>query len=619
MTTSRLQDVISDYRARLLAQENAAVQEIERAYAVVLKTIQPALNNLYRQISEKQKAGEAIPPSFLYEERRLEAIKQLISYQIDHFSALSFMKTGQMLYSSASLGIEAAQALLKASLPKGISWSFGIPHPDAITRLVGSLQDGSPLARLFRSFGLEAARNAVRALVTGLTLGWNPRRIAPLVERALNVPRWRALTIARQESLRSYRSANIETFKSNSDICSKWRWTAALQKRTCLACIAMDGTLHDLTEEFGSHVRCRCTPVPLTKSWDDLLSPLGIDASEIPDTRPNMKSGTDWFEELNDATQKDMLGNKYDAWKSGQFRLFDLVGHSHDKEWGHSIHEKSLKQLIKEHNASIGDEHTQKLPKIHISDIDTTKLPIVSHEEKLQKQYPHTQFDFKGVDTKVMPKIAKQVKLLFDDYPDVAKHVHYIGTGKNIPYDPKFVPKNLAVTTVNYPNKKGFSSILLNPLAFGDKGRMDELFEIAKKKHWFAGDYTPESMISHEFGHSVYRYLETITDHSFLGFINDFGGEGSIEAILDQFMMTNKGYGDKVSGYSKAGGPMEAWAEAFSSLYHGDKISPYAEKQRVLLNQIFPSSDWKKVEPSDMTPAQKATWRAFCDKYILMR
>jgi hypothetical protein len=85
--------------------------------------------------------------------------------------------------------------------------------------------------------------------------------------------------------------------------------------------------------------------VPITKSWSDILGPLGIDTSEIPDTRPVMQSGVDWFNKQDEATQKAMLGAKYDAWKNKKFELSDIVGHSHDKEWGGSIHEKSLKQL----------------------------------------------------------------------------------------------------------------------------------------------------------------------------------------------------------------------------------------------------------------------------------
>ena len=88
--------------------------------------------------------------------------------------------------------------------------------------------------------------------------------------------------------------------------------------------------------------------LPRTKSWDEILSGLDIDASDIEDTRPDIVSGTDWFGDQDEATQRRVLGNaKYEAWSNGDFDLEDIVGRSYDKDWGHSIYEKSLKQLVK--------------------------------------------------------------------------------------------------------------------------------------------------------------------------------------------------------------------------------------------------------------------------------
>ena len=77
------------------------------------------------------------------------------------------------------------------------------------------------------------------------------------------------------------------------------------------------------------------------------VGPLGIDTSGIRDTRPEIQSGSDWLDEQSEATQRAILGNKYDGWSNGDFSLEDIVGHTHDDDWGHSIYEKSLKQLSK--------------------------------------------------------------------------------------------------------------------------------------------------------------------------------------------------------------------------------------------------------------------------------
>lgn len=345
--TSRIQRTVTDYRQRLLANEATAAKALDAAHQHTLKEIQPALDKLYREIAQAQQDGEAVPLSWLYEQRRLENIKNLISGQVTHYSVLAQATTSQIVYQSAVLGQQAGQDLLDSTVPHGIDFSFGIPSPKAITDIVGATRPGSPLADLFRGFGEEAADKASKALITGVSLGWNPRRIAPQVEQALGISRARALTIARTEALRAYRSANLETFRANADVVAQWRWTCDLSRRTCAACLAMDGTLHDVSEDLESHVQCRCTPVPVTKSWDEILGPLGIDSSGIEETSIDIQSGTDWLDEQDESTQRAVLGNKYDGWSNGDFTLKDIVGHTSDPDWGHSIYEKSLKQLAK--------------------------------------------------------------------------------------------------------------------------------------------------------------------------------------------------------------------------------------------------------------------------------
>src|SRR5260221_13114291 len=109
-------------------------------------------------------------------------------------------------------------ALLNASIPPGINLAFGAPSPTVIANLVGATQAGSPLADLFSGFGAEAAQGVKDALITGLTLGYNPRDIAPQVQQALSISRNRALTISRTEMLRSYRGPNLETFNANNKV-----------------------------------------------------------------------------------------------------------------------------------------------------------------------------------------------------------------------------------------------------------------------------------------------------------------------------------------------------------------------------------------------------------------
>jgi SPP1 gp7 family putative phage head morphogenesis protein len=256
MTQSRLQQTINEYLKQLRRRERLAEQALEDAHANTLATIRPVLDKLYDEMVEKLATGDKIPLHWLYEAQRLESIRQLIAGRISQFAAMAMLSTGQLIRDMAQLGIRAGLALLNITVPRGVSWSFGVPSVDAIKRLVGAMQEGSPLAKLFRGFGAEAAKKVAHALITGVTLGWNPRRIAPLVQQALDISRHRALTISRNESLRAYKDAGQETYKANRDVVDKWVWHSALNGRTCVACIAMHGTEHDLDEHLNGHVNC---------------------------------------------------------------------------------------------------------------------------------------------------------------------------------------------------------------------------------------------------------------------------------------------------------------------------------------------------------------------------
>src|SRR6266851_1845682 len=347
MSLSQLQSAIAHYRTQLKAREAQAEQALEAAYANTLQVIQGRLNLLYKAIDIQMQSDGNVPIEWLYEQHRMETLTSWIENQINQFGALAQMQTGQLQYQGVQLGQQVAQWLLQSTIPPGVNWSFGVPSPDAIANLIGATQAGSPLADLFSGFGAEAAQGVKDALITGLTLGYNPRDIAPQVQQALGISRNRALTISRTEMIRSYRGANLETFRANDDVVDGWIWNCALDRTSCAACVAMHGTEHSLDETLDEHPNGRCSMIPKTKSWADILSPLGIDTSDIPDTSPDIQSGSEWFDGQSEATQRAILGPKYEAWSNGDFTLDDVVGHASDPVWGDSIYERPLKDLVK--------------------------------------------------------------------------------------------------------------------------------------------------------------------------------------------------------------------------------------------------------------------------------
>lgn len=67
----------------------------------------------------------------------------------------------------------------------------------------------------------------------------------------------------------------------------------------------------------------------------NLSKMIGVDLSDLSDTRPAIPPEIDLFGKLTAQQQIDILGPaKWAAWKDGQFELSGLVGRKYDKVWG---------------------------------------------------------------------------------------------------------------------------------------------------------------------------------------------------------------------------------------------------------------------------------------------
>lgn len=89
----------------------------------------------------------------------------------------------------------------------------------------------------------------------------------------------------------------------------------------------------------GGVVVHNCAMLPITMSYREL----GIDVDE-PDFQREMAS--DWFQRQDEATQRAMMGNLYDPWKAGEFKLEDIPKRIKNEIWGDSWVPKSLKELV---------------------------------------------------------------------------------------------------------------------------------------------------------------------------------------------------------------------------------------------------------------------------------
>ena len=336
-----LYELADRFHADVTARDARATGRLVRGYGQIWSAIRAKLDAIEARrgkaglgwlLGRDREAGE----QEARERSRLENLLREVEAEIHQFA--QFAETTILREQSAA--VEAAQAhaaeLVRIQLsatadtPAGVNVTFQRLPKEALRELVGFTGDGTPVGKLLAELGSSASASVRKHLVQGIGTGRGIRRTAKLIQQDLGDDLVRALRIARTETLRSYRESSIRGFQANADVVEKWRWTASRSARTCAMCLAMDGQEFPVTEHFGSHVNCRCTPVPVVKSFAELLG----DPS-IPDLRPQQETGEEWFARQPEAFQRKTLGRrKYEAYQDSRLQLRDLVGYRDDPRWG---------------------------------------------------------------------------------------------------------------------------------------------------------------------------------------------------------------------------------------------------------------------------------------------
>src|SRR6185312_11417815 len=289
---------------------------------------------------------------------QIASIEANVKASLDKYAAQSATTVTTAQASAAGLGLDDASHLTQQALWPAVDGAgvppamlFNRPNPDALAAWVGRAGNGHPLGDLFANFGSEATTAARQAMMLGLATGANPKAMASGIADAMGISRSRATIIARTEVLGSYRSAAHETYRANSDVLNGWVWSAG-GNSPCAMCAGMDGLQFSLDEELVDHPCGKCSPIPITKTWDDILSPLGISGDDIGETSMGedgaYESFSDRFSSLPAAQQRDIIGTKtgYEAYQRGEVTLKDFIGKRPAEDgWPAQYYQKSLREM----------------------------------------------------------------------------------------------------------------------------------------------------------------------------------------------------------------------------------------------------------------------------------
>lgn len=330
-------DDILDARERwmrdLARDEKATAQRLVEAYSRITRNggvITRSMDALVQRIVE---AGKPSPQDV----RRLKEYQDLlfnVQTEMNGFSVIYKNEAASLTTKAAQLGVEAAQSMVVANAPLAsgeIIAGWNLPNQNALTHLIWTIDNETWVERQ-NAFG-ERAAEAIGDTILGLVAqGKNPRFIAEAISTALAVPFSWADNTVKTAQIYAYRTSNHLAYASNPQFVTGWVWQSALDKRTCMSCVAQHGNFFEVDRILNDHHRGRCTPLPVVKGtkWHS-----------------RMKTGEEWFNSLSEIEQRKQVGNNelYEAYKRGEFKFSEFSMPYEDKVYGEMLTQASYQKI----------------------------------------------------------------------------------------------------------------------------------------------------------------------------------------------------------------------------------------------------------------------------------
>lgn len=228
-----------------------------------------------------------------------------------------------------------------------------------------------------------------------------------------------------------------------------------------------------------------------------------------------------------------------------------------------------------------------------------TQATAVAAEQWLERYYPGTAFDFRGVDTVAANAVARQWHTLALRYPEAAATVDYVGSGlTQVKLSRLTLPSMMDGIYAQVPDIHAtLRQIQLNPKHFGDSEALLKLLARDVRIGWHPpGTESIEGLFTHEFGHVLDGFMRSMHNTAFRPAVmaNGFGEVGDVWNVwqgLHQDLLAISSTYAKTNIY-------EGFAEAFSMLHHAPlddltaALRRVTREMRVMLDVLYKPSTW---------------------------
>lgn len=341
--------------AGLLDEEEATAAALLRTYAAVYGRLVEAWQQLFDEIERLRDSGRDDAAILLLRSQRVALLMVQTAREVDVWAqdAERRVRDEQETATSAAVRHSAEiLALVLLLIAPEIRYRFTIPSPASFSQFIGRFSNGMPLRNLFRTFGPNAASDALGALVRTVAGGVAKSEGVNLLQVALQVPLRRARTTSRTETISVYRDTTIGVYRANEELVRGWRWNAHLDARTCLACLVLHGTVHPIEERMNEHPNGRCVPSPIMLPRSELV---GIGMRDAIRRQNDMdRTGLDYWDRLSAEEQRRRAGpRKYALMRTGKLDLTDLVVEETNPLWGPEFREATIDQALDNHRLGL--------------------------------------------------------------------------------------------------------------------------------------------------------------------------------------------------------------------------------------------------------------------------
>lgn len=345
--TQQTLQMIAERRAALARVLDDHELELVRAWVNAWDEVSVNLEAALLDLATQAKDGK-VTAAQVGRSVRLRKALQLAEERLDQLaqtaSTATLAQLGRVVAEAADSQMRVALSQLPPEDVAGLGPDWVMLSQDAMDAIVA--RTTGDIVNRMNPLSASASRDMKRALVRGMTVGDNPRTVARQMlrngEKAFNGGLNRALVVARTEMLDAHRAGGAAADKANTDIMAGWLWSANLDARTCPSCLSQHGQLHPIDEPGPQDHQCgRCARVPKTKSWREL----GFNIDEPRDLMPDAKA---WFNNLDDGTQKDIMGaERLALLQAGDIGWEDLSTKRVTPGWRDSQHVTPVKALRK--------------------------------------------------------------------------------------------------------------------------------------------------------------------------------------------------------------------------------------------------------------------------------